>query len=703
MALIGKIRDNSWILIGLVGLALAGFILMDMVSWSNRGGMGGQFTMGKVAGKTIDWNDFQRSEQILYQNAQGDPFGRRNSLWNFFVEEAIVSKEADALGLGVGKDELKDLQFGNNLSPIIQQRFGDPNTRQVDVKRLMEIKQAIEKNQLPPQLREYWAEQEKEIIKDRLQSKLTALVSKSLYLPTWQANQINNEQNTHVSLNYVKIPFDKVGDAQVKVTDAELEKYLADNKAVYTRDEETRRIAYVSFLVRPTAADSAKINSEVAALVAPFRETTDDSSFVENNLGIIDGNYFRKDQLSPAIADIVMTQPAGSVYGPYQEGSAIKAVKILDRKVVADSVRSRHILIGAQDAAGLATAQKTIDSLKTLVESGAVSFDSLAARYGQDATRTKGGDLGYAAPGNMVKEFNDLIFFRAEPKKYYTVTTQFGVHLVQVTDKKSSGKVGARLAYLQQPLIPSKETQDSVYQVALEYVSKHRTLEEMTKTAATNPAEKIETTGPLAKNDFHLGTLGGGNSGREVVRWAFGQGTNNNNVNVGDVSREIFSFENQQDNYLDKYIVVALKSVQPAGTPTLANVRDEIEMQVKNIKKAELMKGQDLSALATQYGLKIDTASTVAFNAMFVPGIGSEPKLVAAAFSAAPNTKSAIAGNTALFAYQVTGKEQPSGTPMDVATIRRQVLGMQQSQVRGRLMQALTKKANVQDNRAKFF
>ena len=76
MALIGKIRDNSWILIGLVGLALAGFILMDMVSWSNRGGMGGQFTMGKVAGKTIDWNDFQRSEQILYQNAQGDPFGR---------------------------------------------------------------------------------------------------------------------------------------------------------------------------------------------------------------------------------------------------------------------------------------------------------------------------------------------------------------------------------------------------------------------------------------------------------------------------------------------------------------------------------------------------------------------------------------------------------------------------------------------------
>ena len=194
MALIGKIRDNSWILIGLVGLALAGFILMDMVSWSNRGGMGGQFTMGKVAGKTIDWNDFQRSEQILYQNAQGDPFGRRNSLWNFFVEEAIVSKEADALGLGVGKDELKDLQFGNNLSPIIQQRFGDPNTRQVDVKRLMEIKQAIEKNQLPPQLREYWAEQEKEIIKDRLQSTLTALVSKSLYLPTWQANQINNEQ-----------------------------------------------------------------------------------------------------------------------------------------------------------------------------------------------------------------------------------------------------------------------------------------------------------------------------------------------------------------------------------------------------------------------------------------------------------------------------------------------------------------------------
>ena len=92
MALIGTIRKNSWLLILVIGLALAAFIIMDMTSAGNRGGGVTSLAMGKIDGKTIDWNEFQGVENMLYSGSSADVFARRSQLWNYFVEEAIVSK-----------------------------------------------------------------------------------------------------------------------------------------------------------------------------------------------------------------------------------------------------------------------------------------------------------------------------------------------------------------------------------------------------------------------------------------------------------------------------------------------------------------------------------------------------------------------------------------------------------------------------------
>jgi len=154
MALIGKIRKNSWLMIVVIGLALAAFIIMDMTSSSQLGGGGGSMPIGEINGKSVDWNDFQNAEQLVYGNST-DIFGRRSALWNYFVEEAIVSDQAEELGLGVSRDELMDLQFGNNPSPVIAARFMNPQTGQMDVAQLNQIKQQIEGNTMTPELRGY--------------------------------------------------------------------------------------------------------------------------------------------------------------------------------------------------------------------------------------------------------------------------------------------------------------------------------------------------------------------------------------------------------------------------------------------------------------------------------------------------------------------------------------------------------------------
>ena len=55
MALIGTIRKNSWLLILVIGLALAAFILMDMTSSSRLGGgSGNSFPVGKLMVKQLN-------------------------------------------------------------------------------------------------------------------------------------------------------------------------------------------------------------------------------------------------------------------------------------------------------------------------------------------------------------------------------------------------------------------------------------------------------------------------------------------------------------------------------------------------------------------------------------------------------------------------------------------------------------------------
>lgn len=126
MALITQIRKRSSLIIALIALGVFGFILMDIQG--NRSIAGTGSTLGTVAGENIDYMEFQNVEEALFKNSTAEPYARRSFLWEYLVDKVLVTKEADKLGLGVSTDEMKDLAFGNNLSPVIQQQFADQQT-----------------------------------------------------------------------------------------------------------------------------------------------------------------------------------------------------------------------------------------------------------------------------------------------------------------------------------------------------------------------------------------------------------------------------------------------------------------------------------------------------------------------------------------------------------------------------------------------
>ena len=86
---------------------------------------------------------------------------------------------------------------------------------------------------------------------------------------------------------------------------------------------------------------------------------------------------------------------------------------------------ARHILVASQQAC---------EDLKTQIEAGA-DFATMAQQHSLCPSKRQGGALGTFSPGQMVKEFDEVVFSGEVGKVLGPVRTQFGYHLVEVTSR----------------------------------------------------------------------------------------------------------------------------------------------------------------------------------------------------------------------------------------------------------------------------
>jgi len=86
---------------------------------------------------------------------------------------------------------------------------------------------------------------------------------------------------------------------------------------------------------------------------------------------------------------------------------------------------ARHILVSTQE---------TCEQLKTEIENGA-DFAEIAKKHSLCPSGRRGGDLGEFSPGQMVKEFDQVVFNEEIGKVHGPIHTQFGYHLVEVISR----------------------------------------------------------------------------------------------------------------------------------------------------------------------------------------------------------------------------------------------------------------------------
>ena len=701
MAVIMKIRNRlGYLIVGLIMLAIAGFLLQDALSSNSSLLRFNANQAGSVNGTSIDIQDYEKRVQQSLDNmrSQGQSnlddqtiWSVRDQVWNQYVNDILMEKKYEELGVQVSDEEMKDQLQGANPHPAVRQSFSDPSTGMFDPAQISLFIKKLDEEDDPVKWTQ-WENFKKFLKEDRLRSKYNALVKKAIYAPSWQANENYLLTASTVDFDYVYLPYADIPDADVKVEDSELKTYLNAHKEKYKQDE-SRSIEYVSFDIFPSAADTARTKVKLEEQLESFRTSKDDSSFLSlYSDKPFDGTYYGKEELQGVMKDTLFKVDTGTVIGPYYEEGFFKFAKLVNKKMIPDSVKARHIFFsikGAKSQDDVKNIRTKADSVLKVVQGGG-DFGLLAGQYSDDAsTQPIGGDWGWIKPGTKYQSINEALFFKNAQGDIFMVPADepgnAGFHIIEITEAKPS-KEAVQVAYLVKQINPSVETERGLYADASKFASAHGTGESFKAAANEFTLRPVEG---IKRSAYNIPGLG---SARDVVKWIF-------NSSVNQVS-EVFTLQ-------DKYIVVLLTKVKEEGTASLDDVRTEIEVAVKKEKKAEMLKerakGADLNAIAGTTSKTVSSTSGMSLSNAFIPAVGEESGVVAKALTLNQGeTSGAITGNNGVFVIKVTAKNTPPALT-DASSQKKQMTQTAESRVDFSLAESIRKGAEIKDERFKFY
>ena len=198
--------------------------------------------------------------------------------------------------------------------------------------------------------------------------------------------------------------------------------------------------------------------------------------------------------------EFLFTEKSNDVFGPYLKDNAYNIVRAADRRVLPDSVRARHILIATGNVAP-AQAQRLADSLAGLIRKGG-DFDALARQYSADQnTSVNGGDFGWFTQEQMIKPISDSAFFSKKNNEVKIVKTDYGYHILQVTDR-STPVEKVQVGIISKEITPSQQTINTIYNNARTFANNINTVADFEAAlTANNQTKRIAN---LAKNAHQI-------------------------------------------------------------------------------------------------------------------------------------------------------------------------------------------------------
>ncbi len=700
MAVLQKIRKRSGLLLLAIGFALLAFVVQDLFT---KGMRSQSKNVGSINGKDVSFDQFRIKVANAEKNGQNGQSTTQtqaaNQIWDQEIALALFTNQFEKAGIRTSENNIievfkKDPNIGQN--PQFLNQLGKFD--------LAKFKEFFKSN--PEQAKAFQDRQTDAEVNSKFQIYST-MIKAGMYVTNADGKFKYKLDADKINFDFVSVLYSTIKDSEIKVTDADILDYMKKNEKKFKSDE-TREIEYVLIEDKPSAKDEEEIKAKINGLLSgsvvynketskndtlpSFKSATNIAEFVgANSDKPYDSTYVTKQDLPAEHADKLFNLPTGEIYGPYINGKYYCLSKAMGRKAGAKA-KASHILISwegtkvpnKKEKRTKEQAKAKADMLLAQVQANPGSFMMLALTNSDDSSAQQGGDLGYFGPGQMVKPFNDFVF-NNPVGKIGLVETEFGYHIINVTDKQDA----IRLATVAQKIQPSEATSNETYTKATQFemdANKNKDFAAVAKSAklTVNPAIKAKAM------DEAFGTAG---NQRQIIKWAYTKDTN-----VGDVKRfEIVNVGN---------IIARLKKINEKGLMSVEDAKPSVEGIIKNKKKAEKimakMKGSSLDAIAKANATTVQNVPAASVENAVLPSVGAEPKVVGAAFGTAANKVSApIEGNSGVFVVMTKTVTKAPKLPKYDDYISK--LKANAAQASGRVFPALKSDAKIDDNRLEFY
>ena len=172
-------------------------------------------------------------------------------------------------------------------------------------------------------------------------------------------------------------------------------------------------------------------------------------------------------RLPTLISDALRSMRVGELGPILRSPNGFHILRLNDKRgggtpVIVQQTHARHILIKTNELVSENEARNRLRNLKERLENNA-DFAGLARAHSEDASATKGGDLGWLTPGDTVPEFERAMDALKAGQLSDPILTPFGWHLIQVLERRNADMSKERQRLMARQALRARKS-DEAYQ-----------------------------------------------------------------------------------------------------------------------------------------------------------------------------------------------------------------------------------------------
>ena len=263
-------------------------------------------------------------------------------------------------------------------------------------------------------------------------------------------------------------------DSKILITDAEIDNYLKNQQSQGGKDDEYS-LAHILVMV-PEQASPEQIQARRAVAEKALSQLRGGADFRQVSAGVSDApnaleggplGWRPSSRLPQIFVDGVKTLKVGDLSPVLRSANGFHILKLLDKRgnetpVIVQQTHTRHILVRLNEVVSEADAKQRLANLRERIDNGA-DFAELARLQSEDASSSRGGDLGWLSPGDTVPEFERAMNALEPGQVSGPVQSPFGWHLIQVLERRDEDLSKERQRLMARQAIRARKS-DEAYQ-----------------------------------------------------------------------------------------------------------------------------------------------------------------------------------------------------------------------------------------------